>query len=372
MKNVITVYAICKNEEKFVKQWVNSMREADYIVVLDTGSTDNTIEEFRKCGIEPYKTTINPFRFDEARNCALKLCPKDTNIFVSTDLDEIFDPGWGDVLRKKWTDKCERANYKYAWSSLQNGEPGRIFTYDKIHSANWEWKYPVHEMLVNINTGTNEYHVENTLNVFNEIFLHHYPDKTKSRGSYLDLLELRAEEDRNDYYGLIYLGHEYFYRERYKKSISTLETVIERFYERMTLTERASCYLFMGDSYKALGDKDNAIKSYICAIHTESTYREPYLALAKYYLELKEYDAAIFYTKEGVKKSYRHYSWLERDRSWNCEPYDILSVASYYVGNKRDSLSYGIKALSLNGSEQRLKDNLELILNNTTDKDLIF
>ena len=53
-------------------------------------------------------------------------------------------------------------------------------------------------------------------------------------------------------------------------------------------------------------------------------------------------------------------------------PYDILSVASYYVGNKRDSLSYGIKALSLNGSEQRLKDNLELILNNTTDKDLIF
>ena len=40
--NKICVYAICKNEEKFVDKWLESMSEADYIVVLDTGSTDNT------------------------------------------------------------------------------------------------------------------------------------------------------------------------------------------------------------------------------------------------------------------------------------------------------------------------------------------
>ena len=36
----ISVYAIAKNEEKFADDWVNSMKEADEIVVLDTGSTD--------------------------------------------------------------------------------------------------------------------------------------------------------------------------------------------------------------------------------------------------------------------------------------------------------------------------------------------
>ena len=41
---------ICKNEEKFVASWVESMKEADEIVVLDTGSTDNTVEELRKNG----------------------------------------------------------------------------------------------------------------------------------------------------------------------------------------------------------------------------------------------------------------------------------------------------------------------------------
>ena len=35
----IIVYAISKNESKFVNRWYNSMKEADEVYVLDTGST---------------------------------------------------------------------------------------------------------------------------------------------------------------------------------------------------------------------------------------------------------------------------------------------------------------------------------------------
>lgn len=41
----ICIYAICKNEIQFVDRWLESMEEADYIVVLDTGSTDGTYEK---------------------------------------------------------------------------------------------------------------------------------------------------------------------------------------------------------------------------------------------------------------------------------------------------------------------------------------
>ena len=41
-KYKICVYAISKNEEKFVSRWVDSMKEADDIYVLDTGSTGPT------------------------------------------------------------------------------------------------------------------------------------------------------------------------------------------------------------------------------------------------------------------------------------------------------------------------------------------
>ena len=47
-KYKVCVYAICKDEEKFVERWVSSMKEADEIYVLDTGSTDNTVKELRK------------------------------------------------------------------------------------------------------------------------------------------------------------------------------------------------------------------------------------------------------------------------------------------------------------------------------------
>ncbi|MEI3499576.1 MAG: glycosyltransferase [Bacilli bacterium] len=47
-KYKIVVYAISKNEEKFVDRWVDSMQEADEIYVLDTGSTDKTVSKLKK------------------------------------------------------------------------------------------------------------------------------------------------------------------------------------------------------------------------------------------------------------------------------------------------------------------------------------
>lgn len=51
----ICVYAISKNEEKFVKRWYESMKEADEVFVLDTGSSDNTVDELRKLGVNVFK-----------------------------------------------------------------------------------------------------------------------------------------------------------------------------------------------------------------------------------------------------------------------------------------------------------------------------
>ena len=54
----VVVYAISKNEEKFVKRWVESMREADDIYVLDTGSTDNTVSFLKELGVNVYEQVI--------------------------------------------------------------------------------------------------------------------------------------------------------------------------------------------------------------------------------------------------------------------------------------------------------------------------
>lgn len=77
------------------------MSEADYIVVLDTGSDDGTFEKLRddKRVTRVEQKIINPWRFDVARNESMKLVPDDANILVCTDFDEVFEPGWAAVLR---------------------------------------------------------------------------------------------------------------------------------------------------------------------------------------------------------------------------------------------------------------------------------
>ena len=76
----IIVYAICKNESKFVDCWMNSMTEADAVVVLDTGSSDDTVEKLRRRGAIVERAEIFPWRFDTARNRSLALAPSDPRL----------------------------------------------------------------------------------------------------------------------------------------------------------------------------------------------------------------------------------------------------------------------------------------------------
>lgn len=379
--NKICVYAICYNEIKFVKRWLDSMQEADYIVVLDTGSTDGTYEALQndKRVYKVEQKVINPWRFDVARNESMKLIPEDANILICTDLDEILHPNWAKALREKWIDGYHvRGYYQYIWSHTEDDKPGRIFVYDKIHDRNWKWKCPVHEMLTDIANRGEDYINEHILMLWDEVVLEHFPDKTKSRGSYLGLLELRAKENPDDYYGLFFLSNEYNYRGLYDKSIEILKDIVSKFSNEFTKTELAGAYLFLGDNYRSLEDKEKAIYYYNLGIKIEPTFRECYLNAAEVYNELQMYDIAIAYVNTALKKGYRHYVWLERDNSYNGQPEDILSVSYYYLAledTSEKNVEYIIKsykyintALSCNTKDERLKTNKKLIYNELLTK----
>ena len=382
MNNKICIYAICKNEKQFVEKWLESMSEADYIAVLDTGSTDGTYELLQDFAKNEYRgklildqKIITPWRFDKARNESLKLVPKDTTIYFCTDLDELLDSGWSQPLKENWVDGFhERCGYKYAWSHLEDDiTPRRIFYYDKIHSKDWEWEYPVHETLhyIGSNQTIKDSFYYNTLNLFDKIYLHHHADPYKSRSNYLPLLELRVQEAPNDCSGKIYLAHEYFYRGKYENSIATLYNILNEHSNISTSLEKANYYLFLGDNYKALEDFEESERMYLKAIDEDPTYREPYLNLAVILINKQSYTSAVKVLKDALNKTYRHYSWLERDTSWSYELYDLLSLASYYRGDKKDALAYAAKAAHECPNSDRLIDNVNIIIQNMDEKDFI-
>ena len=130
----IAVYAICKNESQFVDRWMDSMSEADQVVVLDTGSTDDTVERLKKRGAQVTVELISPWRFDVARNRSLDLVSEDTDICVCTDLDEVFHPGWRATLERAWQPGAGQATYRYTWSFNPDGSEGVVFWYEKAHA----------------------------------------------------------------------------------------------------------------------------------------------------------------------------------------------------------------------------------------------
>lgn len=391
MENKICVYAICKNESQFVEKWLDSMSEADYIVVLDTGSEDDTYEKLKA---DPRVTrveqkVISPWRFDVARNESLKLAPEDTTVYICTDLDEILHKGWGDALRSKWIPNFHvRANYKYIWSHTNTGEPGRVFWYNKIHDKNWIWKHPVHELLIPTTDLTDNYISEHTLSLWDDVTLEHFPDRTKSRGSYLPLLELRAEESPDDYYGLFYLSHEYYYRGFYDKSIDILTKIVNEYADKYSNLDKAAAYLFLGDDWRKKGDRQKALYFYTKGIEIEPTYRECYLNAAEIYNELRMYEVAASYVETALERSHRHFTWVERDKSYNEQPDDILSIAYYYIAMKdknkekkatllKVAYAYMAKALYFDPNNERLLYNksfidkaLKEVYDNGTEKDI--
>ena len=109
----IAVYAISKNEAHFVKRFCASAKDADLIVIADTGSTDDTVQLAMNAGARVFEICVKPWRFDKARDAALALLPPDIDICISLDLDEVLEPGWRKEIERVWATDTTRLRYKF-------------------------------------------------------------------------------------------------------------------------------------------------------------------------------------------------------------------------------------------------------------------
>ena len=356
----IVVYAICKNEEKFVDRWMDSMLEADQVVVLDTGSTDGAAARLRERGAVVTEETVSPWRFDTARNRSLELVPEDADICVCTDLDEVFQPGWRASLEKAWTPDASQASYRYTWSFNGDGSEGVVFWIEKIHSRQgWRWTHPVHEVLQWTGTAPPGPKVTAA-----GVQLDHHPDATKSRGQYLPLLELSVEEDPADDRNVHYLGREYMYRGQWDDCIRTLL----RHLSMPTATwrdERAASMRFIAKSWEKKGDIGAAKSWYLRAIAEAPHLREAYIDMAMLLYRQAEregtaaWEGVAYFTACALAIQKRPRTYICEARSWGSLPYDLRAIALHRTGRFGEALEAAKQALQLEPGNQRLQRNVE-------------
>lgn len=349
----IYVYAISKNEEKFIDRWYSSMKEADDIYVLDTGSSDDTIKKLKKHKVHVKQEIIDPWRFDVARNKSLDMVPLDADICVCTDLDEVFKPGWRKELEKVWKKNTNRCRYIYNWSIDENNKPIVSFYYEKIHSRKgYKWVHPVHEIL---KTRKKENYVTT-----DKIVLNHYPDNNKSRGSYLPLLELSVKEDPNNDRNLHYLGREYMYYGRWNEAIDTLMKHLSS-KQATWKDERCASMRFIARCYQNLNCIKEARTWLNKAIDEAPYLRDPYVEMALLEYNQENWKQVEINCLKALSIKEHQKTYINEVFSWDETPYDLLSISYYYQNRIKEAISNLELAIKIKPDNERLLKNLEFM-----------
>lgn len=336
----IAVYTITKNEEQFIPRWAESAKDADYRLIVDTGSTDKTVQMARDNGCDVATISVSPWRFDDARNAAMALLPADVDWCVSLDADEVLQPGWRQHL-EALPENVTRPRYKYVWSWNPDGTEGLVFHRDHIHRRkHYRWKHPVHEILVCTAT---------EVQAVCGLEVHHHPDATKSRSQYLPLLELAVKEDPKGDRNMFYLAREFMYNNRYEEATP----YFMRHLEISTWNaERAASMRYLA---KVTGNREPWLLK-ACAEAPER--REGWVDLAQYYYDTQQWLSCYSAAKRALAITDKPLDYICEPLPWGETPHDLAAISAWNIGLYKEAIRHGETALSLKPTDARLSSNL--------------
>ena len=335
------VYSIAKDEAKHVERWYSSTKQADGHILVDTGSTDNTIEIAKSLGITVHQIHISPWRFDDARNAALALVPADADYCVAMDLDEIMLPGWYEKLQKAHREGIDRPEYRFITAWDDKGNPVTEFNGFRIHRRKrMRWIYPIHEVL-------ECYEGEETRKIYN-FESHHLPDNDKPR-NYLELLK-KAVDQNPDSRNLYYLGREYFGH----KQLEEAREVFKKYLEVSIFpAERSFAMRMLAKCEPDLEEE------WLMKAMEEFASRESVLALAHYYYRKQQWAECNLVGKKATEFKEKRPEFLSEGWAWGHMVFDLIAVSAWKLGLYEEAYEYGKKALKISPNDEILKQNLK-------------
>lgn len=347
MGNEISLCMIVKNEEDYLPKCLESIKDiVDEIIIVDTGSTDKTVEIAKSYGTKVYYFKWNN-NFSEARNESLKYATKDWILILDAD-DEL------------------RAKYKENLKLLLNSQLDENTVYffetlnyygDKIdnncitinlnprmfrNNLGIHYEGEIHNQLV--------YSQSKYDTICSSIKIHHYGYLSKSiasknkRNRNITLLNAKIKKEPNNKFNYFNLGNEYtalgditkaleYYYKAYENfdsragfsAILLLRIIIsnyniqeyndalkfidvaDKYYPKFT-----DLYFFKALIYKDLGKPTLQIKALEKCIELGEPSSElkffygswsfkAYYELGNAYMSLNDYDSAYNYYVETIK-----------------------------------------------------------------------
>lgn len=324
MKRLLSVAIMVKDEEERILRTLDTIiKHVSHVVILDTGSSDNTVNVIKKyCAKKkkPLKLDTVPFiDFSYNRNILLKMCYGLSEYVLLLDSnDEVVNPRILINFLNQVEDKRDSVfGCKFYWEN-DNGVEGNNRIYYKIgiirnNIPDIYYESPVHEYITSSNPG--KYISNNNLQL-TKFYI--YQNRLLDKSSI----------------------------PRIKRDIDVLNKFIDEHEDNIR------AYRFLCQSYNLLEDYDNlykfALKMMEIIVNTSTTLNIKYDD--NYYYSLMSLGCASYkiglntseYTKYYLK-AYQH-ARLSFD---NCEPLYELASINHQIGNYGMAYHYIKKCIEI-------------------------
>jgi glycosyltransferase involved in cell wall biosynthesis len=232
---VISVAMIVKNESHCIETCLKSVSGADEIVVVDTGSSDSTVDiaqcyTKRVFSGEDYLWSDD---FAKSRNQALDLCVG--NWVLSIDADEALEPGGMDKIHAAIAAAGDRKTI-FVWmqdaTDSARHKLARVFRKE----TGVVWVGLGHETIAPFEQDQHDHPADITIFYGSSAAHKLDPDRM------LRILSKAVEEDPTNARNLYYLAREHYYRKAWDAAVALLE----RYLQKSTFqAEMADAHLMM-------------------------------------------------------------------------------------------------------------------------------
>lgn len=260
---------IVKNEKDHITDVLSSLSGFDEVIVVDTGSADNTVELAKQMGATVFTDYTWNDDFAEARNHALSKCTGDW--VLSIDADEVLETDHlyiRQLLEAATDDQLHFSVVMSSKGSKQTHNLPRLLRNDG--RVTWkgvahETLYPVQKNLTAI-TITYGYSTAHNLD----------PDRMFR---ILKKIYMDGNATARDLY---YLAREYYYRRDFRSAIEYFGMCLD---ESKWGPERSDAYLYRARCYFQLGLGDLARENCLRAIEINPDFKEALLFMAELHFE---------------------------------------------------------------------------------------
>lgn len=346
----ISLCMIVKNEEKVLSRCLESVRDAvDEIIIIDTGSTDNTKEIARK-----YTDLIYDFEwiddFSAARNFSFSKATMDYIMWLDAD-DVITSENKNKIIDlKKNLINTDIIMMKYNTAFDENGNATFSYYRERIIRRAYPhtWKGRVHEAIEC--TGRT---------IYIDIAVNHHSIKTEYSTRNLDIYERQiADGEAMQPRDTFYYGRELYYHKKYDKAIKILSEYLKD--GNGWIENNIEACKILSLCYFETNDTDSALKALFSSFIYGSPHAEICCQAGNIFMAKGEYEKAVFWFELAltIPKQEQSGSFLDLD-SYGYLPCIQLCVCYDKIKQYDKAEAFNLKAGQYRPNSKAYLQNLK-------------